>query len=836
MTENTMSGGALDAPGEPAGDAARNSSEAPAPNPLHAILAVAVHQAAESVMVTAPNGAILYVNPAFERLTGYSADEVAGQNPRLLKSGRHDAAFYEQFWSTITSGQSFRADVTNRRKDGRLYTEEHTVTPVRTASGEVACHISIATDVTEKRRAEREVQLLLTLGKAIAEADDFESALALTLREICQLTGWDYGEAWVPAAEGDLIVPIPVWYGSGPVIDIFRERTAGYTFAKGQGLPGRVWETRAPEWHRDTSALPADSFPRSAIAAELGIRAGFGVPITDRGEVLAVLDFFLLEAREEDAEMVSIVATAAAELGALVRRKRAELDLARTSERLAVTLRSIGDGVITTDSRGIVERLNPVAEALTGWDQASAAGQPLSDVFQIVNEFTREPSENPVHRALESGRAVGLANHTVLISRDGSEYILNDSAAPIRGNDGDIQGVVLVFRDVTAEKRLEDELQKASKLEALGVLAGGIAHDFNNSLAALVTHIGLVRMSFPEDSEAARQLREAEQACLRATSLTRQLLTFARGGAPMRRPMAVAESVRQSAMFALTGANVTCEFDFPPDLWPALADEGQLGQVISNLAINAQQAMPAGGVIRVSAANVEVEGGSGIPGLPPGPGRFVRVTVSDEGVGIPADIISRIFDPYFTTKQKGSGLGLAAAYSIVRSHDGHLAVESQPGRGAHFHAYLPAADEPAVPEEVPVATPPAGTGRILFMDDEESIRRVIGQLLRRFGHDVTLARDGAEAVDLYSRALRSAEPFDLVLLDLTVPGGIGGKAAMERLIAIDPGVRAIVSSGYSNDSVMSDFASYGFRGVIAKPYSPDELLHVVSESLNAATS
>lgn len=821
--DSVARGGIAEDPGDATGR--------PAANPLHAILAVAVAQAAEAVMVTAPDGTIIYVNPAFERLTGYSADEVAGQNPRILKSGRHDNAFYAQFWNTINSGRPFRADVTNRRKDGRLYTEEHTVTPVRAASGEIACFISIATDVTERRRAEREVNLLVALMKAIAEAEDFDSALAVAISEICQATGWEYGEVWVPAAGNEALVLSPVWYGSGPASSAFRERTLGYTFARGHGLPGTVWERRAPVWHEDTSALSAEVFPRSAIAAALGIRAGFGVPIIDRGDVLAVLGFFLLETREQDAEMVAIVSAVAAELGALVRRKRIEQQLAETTERLAVTLQSIGDGVITTDRHGMVERLNPVAESLTGWDQASAAGRPLSEVFSIVNEFSREPCESPVVRVLTTGRVAGLANHTVLLSRGGPEYVLNDSAAPIRDRDGNIHGVVLVFRDVTAEKRLEEELQKASKLESLGVLAGGIAHDFNNSLAAVVAHIGLVRLSFPEGSEAAHKLLEAEQACLRATSLTRQLLTFSRGGAPLRKAAAIPQLVRQSATFALTGSNVTCEFDFPRGLWHALVDEGQVGQVISNLAINAQQAMPAGGAIRISAENVEFEREGQVPGVPLGPGRFVRITVCDDGVGIPAEIIGRVFDPYFTTKQKGSGLGLAASYSIVRNHDGHIAVESEPSRGACFHLYFPAAGQPATPEAVPESAPTPATGRILFMDDEESIRRVIGELLRRFGHEVVLARDGAETVELYSRALETGRPFDLVLLDLTVPAGVGGKAAMEKLLSIDPGVRALVSSGYSNDPVMANFQSYGFKGVIAKPYTPDELLRIVNQSL-----
>jgi len=503
-------------------------------------------------------------------------------------------------------------------------------------------------------------------------------------------------------------------------------------------------------------------------------------------------------------------------------RKLAEEALAAERERLAVTLRSIGDGVITTDTEGRVVLLNRVAEELTGWSQDEAVGLPLEQVFLIINEKSREPCESPVKRVLEAGAIVGLANSTVLIGTDGTQRIIEDSAAPIRGRDSNVIGVVLVFRDITEKRRTEQELLRASKLDSLAVLAGGIAHDFNNILTGIIGNISLARTHVNAEDRIFPRLTQAEKASIQAKDLTEQLLTFAKGGAPVKKTASLADVIRDSAEFALRGSNVRCQFFVPDDLWPVEIDEGQMSQVINNLIINADQAMPDGGIMTVRAENVPV----GADHFPPlGNERYVKVCIDDQGVGIAPSHLQRVFDPFFTTKQKGSGLGLATAYSVVRNHDGHMSVESEMGVGTTFSLYLPASERatPATLKRSAQEAARLGEGRVLVMDDEEMIRDLATEMLTYLGYEVALASDGAEAIELYTEAKESGQPFDAVVMDLTIPGATGGKEAVKKLVEIDPEVKAIVCSGYLNDPIMANFSEHGFCACIAKPYRIEEL-------------
>jgi nitrogen-specific signal transduction histidine kinase/CheY-like chemotaxis protein len=388
---------------------------------------------------------------------------------------------------------------------------------------------------------------------------------------------------------------------------------------------------------------------------------------------------------------------------------------------------------------------------------------------------------------------------------------------------------VLVFQDVTLKRQTEAELQKMEKLSSLGILAGGIAHDFNNILTGILGNLSLAMLDTPRQGEVFRRLGEAEQATLRARDLVQQLLTFAKGGAPVKEIASLEDIIRDSATFACRGSQVRCDLSWPRDLWPAEVDPGQISQVIQNLVINAIQAMPTGGAVTIQADNVTLKEDQGLP-LPPG--RYVKIKVRDEGLGIPPNYLPKIFDPYFSTKQKGSGLGLATAYSIIKNHDGYMTVESTLGEGTTFFLYLatPAKKVKAAPKS-PTGQLHRGRGRILVMDDDAGVRQVAGKILTHLGYEADFAVDGAEAIEKYQGARKARQPFDLVIMDLTIPGGMGGKEAFETLRQIEPGTRAIVSSGYADDPIMTHYRKYGFSGVIKKPYKVDSFSHVLHEVL-----
>jgi CheY-like chemotaxis protein len=383
--------------------------------------------------------------------------------------------------------------------------------------------------------------------------------------------------------------------------------------------------------------------------------------------------------------------------------------------------------------------------------------------------------------------------------------------------------------DITERKQAEQERLRLDKLESLGVLAGGIAHDFNNILMVILGSISLATQ-VPSVSEAHERLAAAEAACGQGQSLARQLLIFAKGGAPIKKPQDLKGIIQEATKLALSGSQARVELSLPEHLWEVEVDRGQMHQVFSNLSINADQAMPGGGLIQIKAENVSESEAIRLS-LPPG--KHVAVTLADQGLGIAPEHLKRIFDPYFTTKQKGSGIGLATVHSIVTQHGGRITVDSQLGRGTSFRLYLPAIEATKKDEKLSEARLLKGHGRILVMDDEPLVREVVGKMLHALGYEPVLAQEGREALELYARAQASGEPIAAVILDLTIPGGMGGMEAIQHLLAQDPQVKAIVSSGYGGESIMADFKSHGFREVIAKPYRVEELGKVLHEVLNA---
>jgi PAS domain S-box-containing protein len=538
---------------------------------------------------------------------------------------------------------------------------------------------------------------------------------------------------------------------------------------------------------------------------------------------------FIVTARpfkNADGELIGIVES----FQDITKRKKVEKSLAAEREQLAVTLRSIGDGVITTDISGNIVLINKIAETLTGWQQHEAVGRPLPEVFHIIDQKSRKPSENPVEKVITSGDIIALPKETVLISRNGEERIISDSGAPIRDKRSQVIGVVVVFRDVTEQIRMEEELQKVKKLESVGILAGGIAHDFNNILVAILGNLDLACQFIDPESKPYKLLQNAEKASIRASDLTQQLLTFSKGGAPVRQTSSIAEIIKDSASFVLHGTNVACLYDIPEDLWLVHIDKGQMSQVIQNIIINAKQAMPEGGTIQITCENIKSNSKEDF--LLPPMHRYVKITITDSGSGIHQEVVDSIFDPYFSTKEEGSGLGLAVTHSIVKKHDGHITVDSRPGQGTTFTIYLPASPEEQQDiDEEDMEVHAEGTGRIMIMDDEEMVRNVGRVMLEELGYEVVCVENGDEAVRLFQESQHTPEPIDLIIMDLTIPGGMGGKETAQKILQIDPHAKIIVSSGYSNDPVLADFRAYGFCSVIIKPYVIQELRNAISKAL-----
>src|SRR5438876_10090983 len=518
-------------------------------------------------------------------------------------------------------------------------------------------------------------------------------------------------------------------------------------------------------------------------------------------------------------------------------RKRFEQQIAAEKESLGVTLRAIGDGVITTDVNGKVIMLNSEAEKLTGWSSKEGIGQPLKSVFDVTIDLAAQAkAQKSGYRSEAQSILLNLPENVTLTSRDGNERIIEQVASPIRDNKNEVAGVVLVFRDITERQRNEAERRKAETLEQLGLLAGGIAHDFNNLLTSIIGNISLASLLLPPDNELTTRLIDAKNASLRARDLAQQLLTFARGGAPIKKTASIGKLIQDTVSFSLRGSHNRSEFEFGADLWPAEIDAGQISQVIANLVVNAHQAMPNGGTLHVSCENFRYNANTTpvVPDLPPGD--YIRISIRDEGAGIPEEYLKRIFDPYFTTKPKGNGLGLATTYSIIKNHNGLVTVKSQLHVGSTFTLYLPAALHQEMPAEQPRAVTPAmtGSGRVLVVDDEESVRTLVHFTLTRLGYEVMETETALQGVNLYLEKFQAGERFDAVILDLTLPGGMGGKEALKKLIEIDPTVNAIVSSGYATDATMSRYQDFGFHGVIAKPYEAAELGKIIYDVIESS--
>ena len=488
----------------------------------------------------------------------------------------------------------------------------------------------------------------------------------------------------------------------------------------------------------------------------------------------------------------------------ITERKRAEKMLEESERSLKAILSVSPIGICRLKGRTF-EWVNGAMCRMTGYSLEEFVGKSSRFLFRSDAEHQNAGLVYNTDKLCE----------TKHITKDGSVIEVLIKASPIDGS-----SFIVTVTDITDRKDAEKEQARMGKLESLGVLAGGIAHDYNNILTMILGNISLAKMYMGKNEQKVlEKLVNAEQAITRAKDLTQQLLTFSRGGAPIKKVVAIDGFLKDVCRFALTGTPVVCKYDLDQDLLPVEIDEGQMTQVIGHIVINGHQAMHGGGTIRIKAENSIV--GVSADNLPAD--RYIKISITDEGNGIPDEYLNKIFDPYFTTKQKGSGLGLAVCYSIIKNHRGHIKVKSTLGVGTTFQIYLPVFEgNQHKQKSVEGGTFSSSGSRVLVMDDEDSIRDVVGDILSSYGYVIDFARDGEEALSLYQN-----NHYDVVILDLTIPGGMGGKETMRELLIIDPHVKAIVSSGYSSDPIMSDYRQYGFRDVIEKPYRIEDLEELI---------
>lgn len=451
------------------------------------------------------------------------------------------------------------------------------------------------------------------------------------------------------------------------------------------------------------------------------------------------------------------------------------------------------------------------------------------EIWKIISEEDRSIVKE-MERRREKGEEMPDVYEANIVTKNGDLRFCEFSIRKITYQG--LESFMGIIRDITEYKDMEKEREKADRLESLGILAGGIAHDFNNFLTGILGNISLAKLHLDPQDEVYDILEESERAAQSAKSLTQQLLTFSKGGSPVKVNIDVEDLIRSSVNFVLSGSNVRCNFEFSEDFWDVKADKGQISQVFNNLILNADQAMPEGGVITIRGETLKVKEGKG---LPLKSGKYVMIKIRDRGIGMPEDIVSKIFDPFFTTKQKGSGLGLSTVFSIIKRHEGCITVQSELGKGSSFFVYLPAVYKDKIRHKGQKKKIHKGKGKILVMDDKSFVRNTAVEALKLFGYEVEGVADGTEVVTLYKEEMDKGKPFDLIILDLTIPGGMGGEDTLKKLREINPEVKAIVSSGYSDDPVMSEYKKHGFNAVVGKPYQYEELCEIVRKVIEENT-
>ena len=666
-------------------------------------------------------------------------------------------------------------------------------------------------EIAERGRREKILSELLGLSKILSSTTDLQTTYRQVISLAQELLRFDFSTVMILTQERNALIPTDtIGFSQSAIGTILELRDLGLsTYVVQEKKPAAVVDFKTEK-----------RFAVPSFIEKYRISSALGVPMMIGDEVFGVLIGHTLQQRKFTDAEVSLYQTMANQAAVAIKNAMHLHSLAASERKFRTLFDSTHDAIMIYDLEGALIEVNKVTCDRLGYSRAELL-QMQPGQFVAPQYAALIPER--MQKLKEVEKAIFETAH---VSKDGSVVPIELSLQRIEYENR--PALLGVARDIAQRKKREEERLRTQKLESVGVLAGGIAHDFNNLLTGILGNISLAKLSAEAEGEIQKSLVDTEKAALRARDLTQQLLTFAKGGAPLKSPSSIVDIIRDSANFAIRGSRSVCAYDFAENLWFINVDLGQMGQVFQNLVINASQSMPEGGVIEIRGRNVELQKGD-VPQL--AAGKYVEIAVQDHGIGIEKMHWEKIFDPYFSTKRDGSGLGLAVVYSIVKNHDGHISLQSETGQGTTFTLFLPAIT-PERQEEEPVDDKVfAGRGKVLFMDDEELIRDVAVQILQKLGFAPYLARDGGEAIKLYETAIAEGEPFAAVIMDLTVPGGMGGREAMEKLLVIDPAIKAIVSSGYANDPIMANYTQFGFKGVVPKPFTVPQLSAVLYQVL-----
>lgn len=583
---------------------------------------------------------------------------------------------------------------------------------------------------------------------------------------------------------------------------------------------GFTWKTLMEGKPRYCADTDNDEYIGPAGRDE-GIKSYLSMPIIYKDTIVGCININSKQKNAFDEEELQLLEIVSQQIRTAIGNAKQAAALRESETRHRTIVEQTYDMTIECDALGVIHYANPQHKDMLGYDPEELIG---TNCMLLVHEEDRERVMADFQRGLQSNEVVHTKTYRCR-HKNGELRWLESTGKTFKTAGGQIHAVIS-SRDITGNKKMEEELLKSQKLESLSILAGGIAHDFNNILTIILGNVNIARIKLNPQDKSYERLAEAEKAIRTATGLTRQLLTFSRGSAPIKKTVAIDKLLTDSTLFALRGTNIECVFYIEKDLLPAEIDEGQINQVINNLIINARHAMPDGGLIEVSAKNVILEERN-VLNLPKG--EYVGISVKDSGVGIPEEHLQKIFDPFFTTKKEGSGLGLASAFSIVKQHNGHLNVDSELGKGATFTLYLPAIRKSTRMTEHEEKGMKRGRGNILIMDDDVHIREILGEMLSELGYNPKFAKDCSEAIKSYKDSMESGENIEAVILDLTIPGDIGGNGTLKKLLDLNPDIKAIVSSGYSKNGVIADYEIYGFKAYLPKPYTMTQLSEVLHD-------